>query len=304
MSTGTRHPDFRQGDRSEYLAVYILSALGLVTQVARQEDIGFDLICNLAEKNAHADLLSFHHHYAVSVKSASKPKIILAPPKSMQTHQSYSAHFDWLFNFELPLMLAVVNKNKQTLSLYSTLPAWFLFYLNRANIGIIELVPRMKMGGANPGVDKPIAVGPDTKAGNRTRFQVDLGFPIAVISVADVHKAAILEEKKRIIQVAIELGTITARCAQLHTPYFCWINRTQPTGGILDTAWFVQPAPIDPAKLGHLLVGLAPGLMSLALLLKFAGRGDLLNSLRATMHLLPGGCVPPEVKEKLPELYG
>jgi hypothetical protein len=302
--SGTRHPDFRQGDRSEYLAVYILSALGLVTQVARQEDIGFDLICNLAEKNAHADLLSFRCHYAVSVKSASKPKIILAPPKSMETHAHYSAHFDWLYNFELPLMLAVVNKNKQTLSLYSTLPAWFLFYENRSQIGIIELVPRMKKGEANPGVDKPKAVGPAAKAGNRTRFQVDLGFPIAVINASDLHKTAILEEKKKAIQIAIELGTISARCAQLHTPYFCWINGTQPTGGILDTAWFVQPAPIDPDRLGHLLKGLVPGLMSLALLFKGVGRGDLLASLKPIMLGPAGAFVPPKVREKLPEIYG
>ena len=144
MSTGTRHPDFRQGDRSEYLAVYILSALGLVTQVPRQEDIGFDLVCNLSERNQYADLLSFRYHYAVSVKSASKPKAVLAPPKSMESDKNYSGHFDWLFNLELPLMLAVVNKNKQTLSLYSTLPAWFLYYLNRNEIGIIELPENAK----------------------------------------------------------------------------------------------------------------------------------------------------------------
>lgn len=41
MSTGTRFHNFREGDRSEYLAVYLLSRLGLVTQVPRQEDIGF-----------------------------------------------------------------------------------------------------------------------------------------------------------------------------------------------------------------------------------------------------------------------
>jgi len=228
MSTGTRHADFRQGDRSEYLAVYILPAVGLVTQVPRQEDIGFDLVCNLSENNQYSDLLSFQYHYAVSVKSASKSKAILAPPKSLQSDKNYTGHFDWLFNFELPLMLAVVNKNKQTLSLYSTLPAWFLYYLNRNEIGIIELVPRMNMKGPNPAVDKPKAIGPDDKAGGRIRFQVDLGFPIAVISVADLQKADLLEEKKLVIQRAIELGAASARFAQTHTPFFWWIIKTHP----------------------------------------------------------------------------
>ncbi|HEV2247229.1 MAG TPA: hypothetical protein VGW37_11310 [Terriglobia bacterium] len=303
MSTGTRHPDFRQGDRSEYLAVYILSALGLVTQVPRQEDIGFDLVCNLSEKNQYADLLSFRYHYAVSVKSASKPRAVLAPPKSMESNKNYTGHFDWLFNLELPLMLAVVNKNKQTLSLYSTLPAWFLFYLNRPEIGIIELVPRMKTQGPNPGVDKPKPVGADGKAGGRIRFQVDLGFPIAVISVVDLHKPALLQEKKKVIQLAVELGAASARFAQTHTPYFWWIIKTQPAGGILDYGWFVQNAPVDQARLIQMMNGLAPGLMSAALLFKRANRPDLLNSLRDSMRLLPGGSVPPEVQKELPEIF-
>jgi hypothetical protein len=44
--SGVRLYNRLQGDRSEYLAVYILSALGLVTQAPRQEDIGFDLVCD------------------------------------------------------------------------------------------------------------------------------------------------------------------------------------------------------------------------------------------------------------------
>src|SRR5882672_5134928 len=51
--SGVRLYNRRQCETSEYLADHILSALGLVTQVPRQEDIGFDLVCNLAEQRAH-----------------------------------------------------------------------------------------------------------------------------------------------------------------------------------------------------------------------------------------------------------
>ena len=40
---------FRQGDRSEYLALYMLSALGLAVPVPRQEDVGIDFHCNTSE---------------------------------------------------------------------------------------------------------------------------------------------------------------------------------------------------------------------------------------------------------------
>src|SRR5206468_1915967 len=86
--SGTRSSNFRSGDRSEYLTVYLLSALGLVTEVPRQEDIGFDLVCNLAEQES--GILSFRHHHAVSVKSASKPRVVLDPPESKEKDPNYS----------------------------------------------------------------------------------------------------------------------------------------------------------------------------------------------------------------------
>lgn len=80
MPSPTKLHNPREGDRSEYLAVYLLSRLGLVTQVPRQEDIGIDLFCSLADQESGT--LTFGHQFAVSVKSASLPQIILEPPPS------------------------------------------------------------------------------------------------------------------------------------------------------------------------------------------------------------------------------
>lgn len=76
MSTGTRFYNWREGDRSEYLAVYLLSALGLVTQVPRQEDIGFDLVCNLAEQES--GIQSFRHHYLGQMLTGIAPSLMSA----------------------------------------------------------------------------------------------------------------------------------------------------------------------------------------------------------------------------------
>ncbi len=310
MSTGTRFYNFREGDRSEYLAIYLLSAFGLVAQIPRQEDIGFDLICNLAEQEK--GILSFRNHFAVSVKSASTPVAVLAPPESKEEDPTYSEHFNWLFNLELPLMLAVVDKEKQELALYSTLPAWFLYYEMRDECGIIELVPRMKIDGANPDVGRAKDCGVDAKAGGRRRFQVDLGYPITVISVAELTKKELLVRKKASLRIAIGRAAQSARFAQMRTPFFWWFNATIPGGYIAGVtspdgfnggvAWWVG-ACRDTDHLGEMMGGLAPGLMSAALLFKAANQQGLLQSLRETMRLLPEASVPGQVKEALPEIF-
>jgi len=285
--------------------------LGLVMQVPRQEDIGFDLICNLAEQET--GIMSFRHHYAVSVKSVSDPRAVLAPPKSKENDAGYKEHLNWLFNREFPLMLGVVDKEKQHVALYSTLPAWFLFYEHFPECGVIELVPRTDDGGANPGVGRPLDRGAEQKAAGRKRFEVDLGFPIVVVTIQDLENKDRLKRKKDSLRRAIELGAQSARCAQMGIPFFWWFNVTVPTGYEFSqtnpdgynggVAWFVAPCR-DVNQLLPMLVGLAPGLMSAALLFKQAGQQGLLNSLRETMRLLPAGSVPPEVQKALPEIFG
>lgn len=310
MATGTRFYNFREGDRSEYLAVYLLSSLGLVTQVPRQEDIGFDLVCNVAEQES--GILSFRHHYAVSVKSASTPRIILAPPESKENDATYREHFSWLFNFELPLMLAVVDKKKQRVAIYSTLPAWFIYRERLNDCGIIELVPREDETTPTAGVGRPKDCGPEAKAAGKHRFEVDLGYPIIVLTLDDLQNKETLEKKKHCLRRAIDLGAQSARFAQMGTPYFWWFNVTLKDGYLSGTtnpdgynggvAWYVG-ACTDHVQLTQMMTALAPGLMSAALLFKKAGRPELLASLRDTMRLFPRTAFPPEIIAELPEIF-
>ena len=300
--SGVRLHNRRQGDRSEYFAVYMLSSLGLVTQVPRQEDIGFDLICNLADQGT--GLLSFQNHYAVSVKSVGvDPKIELEPPPSKKDDATYEDNFRWLFNLELPLLVAMVDKKKHKLSLYSTLSAWFLFYERRRECGVIELVPRIESSGENLLVDRPKDLGFAEGTGGRKRFAVDLGFPVAVMSTEDLHDKVRLGGIKEKLRVAIEYGAATARFAHMHTPVFWWQRKTVPEGGIQEIAIGVQPGAIGTQNLSKMMGALAPGLMSAAFLFKSANRPDLLQALRQVMLMLPPGAVPDEIKRHLPEIY-
>ncbi len=79
--SGTRSHNLREGDRSEYFAQVLHSGLGLCTPIPRQEDIGFDFVCNLSDQES--GILTFGHPYIVSVKSASSAEIDLEPTEAI-----------------------------------------------------------------------------------------------------------------------------------------------------------------------------------------------------------------------------
>ena len=89
--------------------------LGLSTPIPRQEDIGIDFLCSLADQRS--GVLTFGNPYLVSVKSLSKPNIVLEPTEAAITENN-PRHLHWLFRQELPLFLGVVDKGAFSMRLY------------------------------------------------------------------------------------------------------------------------------------------------------------------------------------------
>ena len=300
--SGVRAYTWRQGDRSEYLAVYVLSALGLVTQVPRQEDIGFDLICNISDEVG--GLLTFRNHYAVTVKSiAEEPRVTLKPPRSKKDDPKYEDHFMWMFNLELPLMLAMVDRDKQTVALYSTLPAWFLLYVYRHECGVIELIPDVSGTADAIGVGRPQDGGIAEGTGGRKKWEVHLGHPIAVIGPDDLLDKSKLVKIKAQLKTALDYGAYNARNALAGAPVMYWPLETTSADGVRKWGVLVQPEGIDDAKYHQLMLGLTPGLMSAAFLYKMTNRPKELDDMKAVMQLLPIEAVPAELKGHLPEIF-
>lgn len=110
--SGRRLMSFREGDRSEYLAQYVLSRFSFVVPFPRQEDFGVaDFLCVLAKE---LDNLAYPRNaYYVQVKSTEE-----------------NIHFDrnqakWLSHFmDLPLLLCVVNKDESRVKLFSCWHIW------------------------------------------------------------------------------------------------------------------------------------------------------------------------------------
>src|ERR1043165_189330 len=128
---------FREGDRSEYLAQFLLSAIRLCTTIPRQEDIGLDFLCSIADQEQ--DVLSFGYPFMVSVKSLSSPNIDLAVPEKRRAQK----HVERLFRQDARLFFGVVDKNTVSLRLFSLLPLWFLFYEGGPVCGSISIRPRL-----------------------------------------------------------------------------------------------------------------------------------------------------------------
>ena len=310
MPSPTKLHNPREGDRSEYLAVYLLSKLGLVTQVPRQEDIGIDLFCNIS--NQESGTLTFGHHYAVSIKSESSPKITLEPPPAESQNPEYTSHIDWLFGLGLPLMLAVINKEETAVSIYSTLPTWFLLHERRKDCGIIELVPRIRAAKTNPDVGRPVEGDSTGIASGKKRFLVDLGYPIITLSIGELGETELLRRKKSSLRLAVDLATQSARYGQMHTPFFWWFNMTIPGGYVEGNtnpdginggrAWFVGTCS-NSEQLTQMMGGLAPGCLSAALLFERAGRSDLLEAMAPVLKMLPPDTVFPAIRERLKPVF-
>ncbi len=101
--------NFHEGTRSEYLAVYFLSKIGLVVPVPRQSDyFGVDFIVHLIEER-QGNFIPTGKSFAVQVKSNNQPILYTGDQLSC------------LWAMGLPFFIAVVSRNGLELSIYPTL---------------------------------------------------------------------------------------------------------------------------------------------------------------------------------------
>lgn len=291
----TRYFNFREGDRSEYLATYFFSAVGLVTPVPRQEDIGFDLVCSIADQEMGR--LTFNYQYLLSVKSLSTPNIDLKPAKS---EDGSRPHISWLFRQELPLLLAVVDKDGQEVRVYSTLPIWFLYFEN-PDCGSVSLAPRIsnEQGG---NVGRPVKGDKLDNADGLFHFTVDLGHPIVRATIADLADVEKLRSIKRNMRTAVNYGRISALQVQLGVPYFYWFAKTHPDGSLPTPAFYAQEVPDVKEAQDFVYSRIAPTLISLAMLYKTKSDAVNLEAVARLLAAVPRPSIPDAIRNHIPEI--
>ena len=102
------YSNFYQGNRSELLADYFLSAIGIATLVRRQFDHGIDFYCTLM--NQDSEYLIFGHPFIVQVKSSSVRKITYG---KLSSKKWQIENISWLFKNELPFLLHLWIREKE-----------------------------------------------------------------------------------------------------------------------------------------------------------------------------------------------
>jgi hypothetical protein len=294
---GSRLFNFREGDRSEYLALYLLSGLGLVTQIPRQEDIGFDLVCSIADQESGR--LTFNHQYLVSLKSKSFPIIELTPPESGKTHPP--DYIDWVFRLDIPFILGVVDKDNCSISLYSTLPIWFIRYEN-PDCRSISLIPRINAG-IEGDVSRPQKKNALPRDANIFHYDVDLGYPITTLSEKDLRDAGKLKNIKQRLRMALRFAELTILQKRIGVHNFYWFAQTSHDGSEFRPAFYYKDLPDDVGIQNKVFGEIAPTLVSLAMYYKTKKNGELLETVGKLLKLAPQDAVPDMVKQHLKEIY-
>jgi len=294
--SGSRLFNFRQGDRSEYLAQYLLSGLGLVSPIPRQEDIGFDFVCSVADQEKGS--LTFNHQYLISVKSLSSPTIELEPPKDWDDSLP---HIGWLFLLELPLILGVVDKAQSSIALYSTLPVWFIYYEN-PDCGSITLIPRVNSDDAR-NVDRPKRGTPITQKPDTFHYDVDVGHPITILREADLHDGKRIKEIKDRLRLALRFARLTILHTRIGVRHFYWFAETSADGSRFNPAFYYDDLPNDPEIQNRVFKEIAPTLVSLAMLYKSQKNSDLLLATGKLLNQAPASTIPDLIKKHLKEVF-
>lgn len=120
-----------EGTRSEYLALYVFSALGTAVPVPHPEDSGIDLYCTLGKQLGK--LLTVENYFFVQVKSKKEP-ICYKTPEETQ----------WVLSHHYPMLICYVDKAASKVEIYQTLSLSFLY--TKANITSITLTPTSPPG--------------------------------------------------------------------------------------------------------------------------------------------------------------
>lgn len=298
---GTLWFTFRQGARSEYLAHYILSALGISVYVPRTEDIGVDFYCSLAKRNGNR--MTFYAPFIVQVKSSSEKEIFYGGPDSKQ--QWKKDEIDWLFSQELPLLIGIVDKKGLILKLYSTSNMWAARYTG-GDIGQVILEPD-KIDNKDKDVKASCPIpekGWPQGIGDGNKWFVQLGHPIVSISIDDVENEDKIEEYRKILSfsISMEQENITYRRLQVH--YSRWPHRfaTNKLEGFVYGIFYAAnttPGANTPEQ----LKSLAPIITVLAFNYKIQNKLQELEKLKPIIKLIPESRELSLIKDKVPELF-
>ncbi len=236
---------YRQGDRSEYLAQFIMSALAITVPIPRQEDAeGLDFHCSLLRKENK--ILIPYLPFNVQIKSYSEElkKNGVEFGGFTKAGISRKHEIDQLISMDTPFLIGVVNKEKQWMDLFSTNTRYFAVVdwegkLNACNtvalipyqaqeshdIGCGEVVdlPQSKIAKPKPKKAKGDDVlENDSPKVSKKVWRIPLGQPICRITTAEVEDDKNCERIKQLLEPHLRIDQQNSVQSRIGLGYFEW----------------------------------------------------------------------------------
>jgi hypothetical protein len=232
---------FREGNRSELLADYLLSAIGITTPIRRQDDTGFDFYCQIADNQS--GYLTFGFPFMIQIKSKEKNNKIIYGKKKKWKQE----HLTWLFRNETPFLIGIVDKYNFSIEIYDTTGLWQVYNANSVSSSRIEMVP----GKSNIGMHErkncvitPIKNWPQGK-GDGNNYTIDLGNPMISLNKDDILDTAVLQNRKNILRRIIEFEQQNILHRKQHVRAFAEIKNNLVNNSNFRTGTNFEGKPTD-----------------------------------------------------------
>lgn len=293
---GSLWSPFREGNRSEYLAQYFLSALGVSVSVPRPEDIGIDFYCALAQEVDQR--LTFHSPFAVQVGSYGTKEFSYGGYTDKGIWRK--EQIDWLFSQELPLFVSTVDKDTLAFRLYSTSPIWLIRY-RFGEVSEVHLVP----DAVHDILKESRKEIPEYngKGGDGALYRIPLGPPIVDLRIDQLKTDLVGKARLALSKAAsVEMANLTYRRLSVH--FSQWMLDISPNddSAIIKVgqsyAWNPEPGRNTSEQLNAIL----PIIVALGHNFKSQNRLEELARLRGIFSLIPANMLPEFVKTNLPEV--
>lgn len=220
---------FRQGNRTEYLATYLLSALGIAVKVPREEDVGIDFHCNLASDFGDG-LLRFFAPYNVQIKASSEEGISIKYG-GIKNGKCKDHEVRWLLSQRTPLFLGVVDKGAGVIRLYSMANRWFAKYEEQVPCEL-EFVTDTPAAGEEikmEAVEKSDLEHESIPAGvAHSSWRIPIGPPAMTLSVDEAEDACCLLNRRNHFKDFIYSDESNGVFSGIGLPCFSWPLWIQP----------------------------------------------------------------------------
>lgn len=291
---------FRQGNRAEYLAHYILSSVALSVPVPRPEDgAGVDFHCSLLRKEGKS--LFPYLPFNIQIKSVSDKVISYG---GMTDGDNWREHeLSLLCQTDTPFLIGMVDIKKQSLDIFSTISRYFVAYgfNNKPMPRQVDLIPYTPdyPNHLGDGVIEDLEPVKDKPHIPNKLWKLPLGGPIVSIPADSVETGDNVEAFKKLLEPYLRIDQQNAVHYRAGVGYFLWPRTIRANYNELDIAWgWRPPLPGTSASTVQKDV-ITKGVVSLLASYAAADQKDNILAWEPTLQLLPLDSLPAEMRLSL-----